>query len=399
MTQTTLLGKVELHRGQSYKSALLDRPGPHLLGLGTIARNGGFSGGSLRTYGGDSPERILVRPGDLYLSLKDVTHKAELLGAVARVPASVPLGRLTQDTVRLQITSDQLDADYLYWLLQNPAYREYCRLRGTGTTNLDLSRADFLGFEFRLPSLSEQQAIAEVLGALDNKIAANTVLAANTASVARAELHVATLDDALELRIEDATTLIARGITPRYVDDGDGVRVLNQKCVRNQSVSLQPSRWTDHAKVKPERLLSFGDVLVNSTGQGTLGRVARWTMPGIATTDSHITIVRPDADLSDPVVIGQAILAIETDIEALGQGSTGQTELSRIELGRARIRIPSSERAVSLGVKIRALSAAQDAARAENLTLAETRDALLPQLMSGKLHVRDAEVAASEAGA
>lgn len=38
-------------------------------------------------------------------------------------------------------------------------------------------------------------------------------------------------------------------------------------------------------------------------------------------------------------------------------------------------------------------------AERENRTLAATRDALLPQLMSGKLRVRDAEAAASEAGA
>ena len=78
---------VRLVRGTTYKSALLEQPGPVLLGLASIQRNGGFRNDSLKTYGGESkPNQILV-PGDLYVSLKDVTQSADLLGAVARVPA------------------------------------------------------------------------------------------------------------------------------------------------------------------------------------------------------------------------------------------------------------------------------------------------------------------------
>ncbi|WP_454167218.1 restriction endonuclease subunit S [Microbacterium lacticum] len=268
----------------------------------------------------------------------------------------------------------------------------------TGSTQPKLTKAALDSVMLDVPPLAEQQAISEVLGALDDKIAANIALAANTASVAIAEYRSAIRDGGPELPIDEVSILLARGITPRYLPDGDGTRVLNQKCVRDQLVSLEPSRWTDDAKVKQEKLLAVGDILVNSTGQGTLGRVARWTLAERATVDSHITIVRPDPDVSDPAVIGQAILAIEADIEALGEGSTGQTELSRIELGRARVRIPSRERAEHLGAKLRALSACQDAARAENDTLTATRDALLPQLMSGKLRVHDAENLIDQAG-
>src|SRR5262245_47494766 len=91
-----------LQRGTTYKSRLLGQPGPVLLGLASIQRNGGFRRGSLQTYGGDSPDKLLVRPGDLYVSLKDVTQSADLLGAVARLPLNHPVGRLTQDTVKLE---------------------------------------------------------------------------------------------------------------------------------------------------------------------------------------------------------------------------------------------------------------------------------------------------------
>ena len=101
-----------LQRGTTYKSRLLEQPGPVLLGLATIQRNGGFRSDSLRTYGGDSPEKLLVQPGELYVSLKDVTQSADLLGAVARLPVGYAPGRLTQDTVKLTPRSADVPINY-----------------------------------------------------------------------------------------------------------------------------------------------------------------------------------------------------------------------------------------------------------------------------------------------
>ena len=105
-----------LQPGTTYQSRLLGEPGPVLLGLASIKRNGGFRTDSLRTYGGDSPDKLLVRPGELYVSLKDVTQSGDLLGAVARMPREHPVGRLTQDTVKLEPRSVDVPLDYLYWL-------------------------------------------------------------------------------------------------------------------------------------------------------------------------------------------------------------------------------------------------------------------------------------------
>lgn len=78
---------VTLRRGASYKSNLIGPDGIALLGLGTIHKHGGFKGDKLRFYGGDAPDRMVVRAGDVYVSLKDMTQEAALLGAVARVPS------------------------------------------------------------------------------------------------------------------------------------------------------------------------------------------------------------------------------------------------------------------------------------------------------------------------
>ena len=174
-----------LKRGTTYKSRLLGQPGPVLLGLATIQRNGGFRSDSLRTYGGDSPKRLLVEPGQIYVSLKDVTQSADLLGAVARLPIDQAPGRLTQDTVKLERIRKNISTDYIYWLLRTPQYRAYCRAHATGTTNLGLSRDDFLAFP--VPNeTNERRGIVDTLTALDDKIELNRRMNETLEEMARA---------------------------------------------------------------------------------------------------------------------------------------------------------------------------------------------------------------------
>ena len=170
-TSTRLGELVSITRGTTYKSLLLDQPGPVLLGLASIHRNGGFRTDRLRTYGGDSPEKLLVRPGQLFASLKDVTQSGDLLGSVARVPEGGPLGRLSQDTVRLDFISDKVDPGFVYLALLSPGYRAWCRRHATGTTNLGLPRDDFLAFEILHPvERDEQRNVASVLDSIDDLI-------------------------------------------------------------------------------------------------------------------------------------------------------------------------------------------------------------------------------------
>ena len=166
-TYTPLGNLVTLTRGTTYKSGLKGIPGPVLLGLGSIRRNGGFKDDNLSTYGGDSPAKLRLGPGELFVSLKDVTQSADLLGAVARVPSHIECGRLAQDTVKLTVKSSTTSPAIIYQTLLSPVYRDYCRSHATGTTNLGLSREDFLRYPIVQPTEEVQAAFDEVVGTLD----------------------------------------------------------------------------------------------------------------------------------------------------------------------------------------------------------------------------------------
>lgn len=132
-------------------------------------------------------------------------------------------------------------------------------------------------------------------------------------------------------KLGDVCELISRGISPKYTEK-NGLVVLNQKCVRDHKISFKQSRLhnREEKKVGLEKFIKQGDVLVNSTGTGTLGRVAQ-VKDKIedVTVDSHVTIVRPLSDLFFNDFFGWVMIFIEDEISTRGAGCGGQTELAR----------------------------------------------------------------------
>ena len=177
---------VTLVRGTTYKGQLVGEPGPALLGLGSIEPGGGFRIGNYKTYGGDCPDELMLFPGDVYASLKGATKDGKMIGSVARVPPSVPTGRLTQDTVKLVFRApDPEDANYLYWVLRTPQYRDYCAGHAMGSAVVALSRRDFLSYPVPPPT-KERRKVVALLDAIEEKIELNRRMSETLEAMARA---------------------------------------------------------------------------------------------------------------------------------------------------------------------------------------------------------------------
>ncbi|MFT6467185.1 MAG: type I restriction enzyme S subunit [Oleispira sp.] len=197
--------------------------------------------------------------------------------------------------------------------------------------------------------------------------------------------------------LADITTELRRGISPKYAEK-TGIRVINQKCIRHHEVNYSLCRLNDPALRKIEgRELEIGDVLVNSTGVGTLGRVAPVKFLDEATVvDSHVTVVRSNPEIYPTFVFAQLMIAKEWEIEALGEGSTGQTELSRKILSEQTVLCPNVKLLNAVdnifeGLADKSVSNSRQLKELESL-----RDTLLPKLISGELRIPEA-VQASEA--
>lgn len=191
-------------------------------------------------------------------------------------------------------------------------------------------------------------------------------------------------------KLGDETAYLNRGISPKYLETG-GVQVLNQKCVRDFAVDQAKARRHDTSQRSiAGRELHVGDVLVNSTGVGTLGRVAQVLALNETTiVDSHVTVVRAGRRLTWNY-LGLALMRRQSEIEGLGEGSTGQTELSRGKLAQLEFIVPPETVLRAFDAVTVPLRSKMSANSQRAQTLATLRDTLLPRLISGQLRLPEA---------
>lgn len=243
------------------------------------------------------------------------------------------------------IPNSHTDYLFLYYLMKYN--KEKIEGLGSGTTFKEVSGSTMRGIAVRVPeTLETQKVIGRYLDSIDTKIETNRRINENLLQQAEAIYKAWFCDRSVEnesipwpiTTIGEITSLVVRGITPKYNDDSDQM-VINQKCIRNHLVDLTPAR-RHLPKAITEKWLKQGDLLINSTGEGTLGRAAQiWFTPNNLTVDSHVTIVRPkSAELCN--YIGLWGLTHETEIESLHTGSTGQTELPRERIKAMELPLP-----------------------------------------------------------
>ena len=289
----------------------------------------------------------------------------------------------------------EYDARFIYYYMTTPEFQSELDGRATGTTVIGLRQPELMKCIIRCPEIQEQKVIAAILSSIDAKIIANEKVNDNLQQQAAAIFRSWFVDCAPfggkapdeweNVTLEDITALVSRGITPKYADDTDQI-VINQKCIRNHTIDLTLAR-THTPKIINEKWLRFGDLLINSTGDGTLGRAAQvWFQPKNLTVDSHVTIARP-AKENLIFYIGLWGILHEKEIESLHTGSTGQTELPRDRVKAMELLLPDNETLDRFNGLITPMAAAIVANQEENNRLAALRDAILPKLMSGEIDV------------
>lgn len=137
--------------------------------------------------------------------------------------------------------------------------------------------------------------------------------------------------------LRELVSFVAKGIPPKYTKEKSDniVTVLNQRTNRNFLIDYTFARLNDLKKksIPENKMLCDNDILINSTGVGTAGRIAQlFKVPEPTTVDGHMIIIRANKNIIDPVYLGYALKAQQTIIENLQEGSTGQTELNRQRL-------------------------------------------------------------------
>lgn len=321
---------------------------------------------------------------------------------------------------------------FCYYLIKSIDFKRFNV--GSGVPTLNRNHIHVL--PITTPPLPEQRAIAHILGSLDDKIELNRRMNRTLEAMAQAIFKswfadfdpvrakaegrdtglpkeiAALFPDGFEdselgeiprgwevKQLSDVCIELRRGISPKYTNAG-GVQVINQRCIRNHAIDFTQTKRNDvHQRRIDGRLIELGDVLINSTGVGTLGRVApilHLNEPTVV--DSHVTVARthPQSFLSK--VFWMMMLDLEPTIQTMGEGSTGQTELSRKRLGTLSVLVPPLSVQRKMEHLIAPLFKQRVASEKQSGVLATLLDTLLPKLISGELRVPDAEQFLKEAG-
>ena len=373
------------------------------IGLGTFRETGKYRYVTRETF-----ERLRCReilPGMVLVArMPDPVGRAWLVADLAE-PAITSV-----DVAILEPNPATLSARYCMYLLNSPEQLAQRAAEASGTTRLRVTRRQLADTTVRIPDIETQHGVASVLGVIDALIENNRRRVAVLEEMARAiyrEWFVhfrfpghegATFVDTdlgpipagwHASSLGEHSSVITRGIAPKYTDDGQWL-VVNQRCIRGGRVSLTNARR--HGRAVPgNKRLKHGDVLINSTGVGTLGRVAQWRADINATTDSHVTMVRSERP-DDHRWLAHWAACNQESFEALGTGSTGQTELRRSDVEAMRMVVPPVALRSNFDASVGSATELADSLMARVRVLTDVRDALLPKLVTGQIDVSDLDL-------
>ena len=382
----------------------VERPTPYRM-IRTTNVKGGFIDVSSVRYVTEETYKIwtrrqIPRRGDIVLTREAPLGEVGLL----RDDEGIFLG---QRLVSYRVDPKKADNRFLLYALLSPDLQSQIQGLGAGATVAHMRVPDAERLSVLAPPLYLQQRIGSILSAYDDLIEVNRRRVAVLEEMARrlfeewfVQFRFPCADGARRLpvglptgwsmvKLSDVCSAITRGIAPKY-DDSSRSLVISQKCIRGQRLDLGPARR--QSKPAPvEKLVRPGDVLINSTGVGTLGRVAQVEeVPGGTTVDSHVTIVRAGPSLQVDY-FGMAMQRLQPVFESMGAGATGQTELNRGRVAGIEIALPQAAVQTAFGEAVRPMRILVHRLLEQNGKLSDARDLLLPRLISGELSLTAAE--------
>lgn len=304
-------------------------------------------------------------------------------GAIGRV-GIVGKRQMLLSSSMMKLTVDPLKADprFVFYYFRGPGQNELLMRASTvGTPGIGQPLTSLRGIPIQIPELDQQRAIAEVLSALDDKIAANKKLV-QVADDLGASLTRNALDSSESIALSTIADIVM-GSSPlgtSFNEVGEGT--VFYQGVRDFGFRFPCNRvWTTAAA----KLARSGDTLLSVRAPvGRVNLATEKTCIGRGVASVRSSSGRPFTLFHILKDSHEAWAPFEAEGTVFGSINKGQL---------ASLRVPrlKPEYEDQLEAMLAPMERVIGSALRENTNLAATRDALLPQLMSGKLRVQDAE--------
>lgn len=329
--------------------------------------------------------QFLITKGQFLLSKIDARN-----GAFGVVPEELEGGIITGNFWTFDVNHNIINPHYLALLTTTEAFIRFCEQASNGTTNRHyLQEPLFLNIKVPVPSLDEQDKLVEEYNNVINigysrfsegLIKAHEAQAYLSESIGVQELHTNGAKNEISIfeivsfqKIQEwgadkilctkiyesskyeTKTLnsdkslyydIKRGKSPQYIQNSN-VYILNQKCIRWNCIELKHAKPVDTEwlqSIDKDCFTCEGDILINSTGEGTIGRssIVDKSMEGLL-YDSHILLLRLNKEKIDPkyfVYVFNSRYGQEQVENVKSAKTTKQTELGVDNLKKIQLPIP-----------------------------------------------------------
>ena len=345
------------------------------------------------------------------------------LSRTASVGYVVVMGRpmaTSQDFVNW-VCGDGINNHFLKYVLI--AERESLNMFSMGTTHQTIYYPEVKAFHVALPPRDEQDAIVGLLGALDDKIELNRRMNETLEAMARAIFKDWFVDfGPTRAKAEGHAPYLSSELWDLFPDaldyedtpEGWSVGTLERLAVTNSEswtarhhpptveyVDLSSTKWGnieattlldwEAAPSRARRIAKVGDTIVGTTrpGNGSFAYVSR---DGL-TVSTGFAVLSPRSTMyRDTVYIAVTSLENIERLANLADGHGGAyPAVKPNEVTDTVIVFPGDEVLASFADLVSPIRERIEHAKAESRTLAQTRDLLLPRLMSGEIRLREAE--------
>lgn len=225
-------------------------------------------------------------------------------------------------------TKNTIVPKYLYAILNTQEFRSYVELRKGQNIN-NLGKDYLLDFRLPVPPIEIQKDIVKDLDKIDKEI--EKLNKENQDLKDEIENNFSVIFDQHKdsfTKIENLTYLVQRGKSAQY--GFSNIQVIKSGQIRGYyNFDFTEQHFAPEGYLLDQRKLEEEDILINSTGVGTAGRVNYFNLKGDYVVDSHVTIVRFKKDKILPKFVLYSLGHIGfSTIEKMAEGQSGQIELS-----------------------------------------------------------------------
>ena len=248
---------------------------------------------------------------------------------------------------------ENINSKYIFYFLRN-SYKNNKVLKfqnkTTGIINLKLQ--DYLNASYiYLPELKIQNKVVNILDILEtilekNQNYLNYLKELGKSLFTRMFGDIKSNDKNWKsLEIKEVSNILTRGKTPKYTSLSN-IFVINQACIYWDKIKYENIKF--HIEEENLLFLKNKDILINSTGTGTLGRmnIIKNIINEKFTVDSHVMLLRLKKEKASPVYFINIFMREEYQKELILKcvnGSTNQIELSKEKFSKLKIPVPPIE--------------------------------------------------------